>query len=58
MVWNKKHHGAYHFFGHSHGTLKVVDYPKDHHVGSFKMGKDVGVDTNKEYRPYSFEELI
>jgi calcineurin-like phosphoesterase family protein len=50
-VWNKAHYGAWHLFGHSHGTMPP-------------MGKsvDVGVDSpwitgKAEYRPYSFEEL-
>ncbi len=34
-VWNKSHHGAYHLYGHSHGSL-----PEDEGY----LGMDVGVD--------------
>lgn len=44
-VWNKSHHGAYHLYGHSHGTLPP-----------FGKSMDVGVDTNN-YFPYSWEEI-
>ncbi|MCB0745233.1 MAG: hypothetical protein KDC67_15095, partial [Ignavibacteriae bacterium] len=50
-VWNKSHHGSWHLYGHSHGSLPP-------------MGKsvDVGVDApyitgQAEYRPFSFEEI-
>ena len=45
QAWNCQHHGSWHLFGHSHGTLKG-------------MGKsiDVGVDTN-DYYPYSFDQI-
>ena len=36
-VWNKSHHGAWHLYGHSHGSL-----PEDPNALSF----DVGVDPN------------
>lgn len=46
-VWNGSHHGAYHLYGHSHGTL-----PESESKRSF----DVGVDPNG-YFPVSFEEV-
>ncbi len=46
-VWNKSHHGAYHLYGHSHGTL-----PDDPNSLSF----DVGVDCHN-YTPISLEEV-
>jgi len=46
-VWNKSHHGSWHLYGHSHGTL-----PDDPHSLSF----DVGVDC-WEYAPLSYEEV-
>lgn len=46
-VWNKSHRGAWHLYGHSHGSL-----PDDPNSLSF----DVGVDTNNFY-PYSFHEV-
>ncbi len=50
-VWEKHHHGTFHFYGHSHGSLQP-----------FAKSVDVGVDSpyitgKPEYRPYSYEEL-
>jgi len=47
-VWNKSHHGSYHLYGHSHGTLP--DDPKSRSM-------DVGVDTNK-YRPWLLNDIL
>lgn len=47
-VWNKSHHGAIHLYGHSHGTI-------DNNYG---LSMDVGLDTWKEFRPYSITEII
>lgn len=46
-VWNKSHHGAYHLYGHSHGSL-----PDDPNSRSF----DCGVDCHG-YKPISFDEV-
>jgi calcineurin-like phosphoesterase family protein len=46
-VWNKSHHGAYHLYGHSHGSL-----PDDPNSRSF----DCGVDCFNFY-PVSLEEV-
>lgn len=46
-VWNASHHGAWHLYGHSHGSLK-----DDPHALSF----DVGVDCHN-YTPLSFDEV-
>lgn len=46
-VWNKSHYGAWHLYGHSHGSL-----PDDPHALSF----DCGVDCH-HYKPLSFEEV-
>jgi calcineurin-like phosphoesterase family protein len=46
-VWDRLHHGAWHLFGHSHGTL-----PDDPNARSW----DVGVDTNG-LRPVSLDEV-
>lgn len=46
-VWNKSHHGAWHLYGHSHGSL-----PDDPHSLSF----DVGVDCHN-FTPISFEQV-
>jgi len=44
-VWNKSHHGAWHLYGHSHGTLEPIG-----------LSLDVGVDSHN-YFPWSFEEI-
>lgn len=46
-VWNKSHHGAWHLYGHSHGSL-----PDDPHARSL----DVGVDC-WHYRPVSYQQI-
>ena len=46
-VWNRSHHGAYHLFGHSHGTL-----PDDPNALSF----DCGVDCH-EFKPISYKQV-
>jgi calcineurin-like phosphoesterase family protein len=46
-VWNRSHHGSYHLYGHSHGTL-----PDDPHARSF----DVGVDPNGLF-PINIEQV-
>lgn len=47
-VWNKSHHGAWHLYGHSHGSL-----PDDPNARSV----DVGVD-NWDYTPVSYDTLV
>lgn len=49
-VWNKSHHGSIMLFGHSHNTLSPGNY------AAFKT-MDVGVDTNDNLAPYSWEEI-
>ncbi|MEM0999605.1 MAG: phosphoesterase [Bacteroidota bacterium] len=46
-VWNASHHGSWHLYGHSHGTL-----PDDITSLSF----DAGVDCHN-YRPISYAEV-
>jgi calcineurin-like phosphoesterase family protein len=46
QVWNKHHRGAYHLFGHSHGSLK--------HVHGLKV--DVGIN-NWFYRPVEYSTI-
>ena len=46
-VWNKSHHGAFHLYGHSHGSL-----PDDQTMRSF----DVGVDC-WDYYPISYNKV-
>ena len=44
-VWNASHHGSWHFYGHSHGTLPLSG-----------NGVDVGVDC-WDYKPITLEEV-
>lgn len=46
-VWDKSHHGAWHLYGHSHGSL-----PDDPNSLSF----DCGVDCH-DYKPLNFNEV-
>ena len=46
-VWNKAHYGAFHLYGHSHGTLK-----EDPNSRSF----DVGVDS-WNFTPVSYQQI-
>lgn len=46
-VWNRSHYGAWHLYGHSHGSLPPMP-------GSRSL--DVGVDTH-DFRPFHFDEL-
>jgi calcineurin-like phosphoesterase family protein len=46
-VWDKSHHGSWHLYGHSHGSL-----PDDIHSLSF----DVGIN-NHDYEPIEFEQV-
>jgi len=48
-VWNKSHHGTYHLYGHSHGSM-----PDDLESLSF----DVGVDCHPNMEPFSFDEIV
>jgi calcineurin-like phosphoesterase family protein len=52
-VWNKSHHGAYHLYGHSHGTL-----PDDPTSRSFDCGVDTDLFGHKRFTPYSLEEVV
>jgi calcineurin-like phosphoesterase family protein len=45
--WDRQHHGAFHAFGHCHGSF----------TGPNGKSHDVGVDTN-EFKPYSFDEFV
>lgn len=46
-VWNRSHHGAFHLYGHSHGTL-----PDDPNSLSF----DCGVDCHN-FSPINFDQV-
>lgn len=46
-TWPAAHHGAYHFYGHSHGALPGIG-----------LSRDVGVDMpDVDFRPRTFSEL-
>lgn len=47
-VWNKRHHGAIHLYGHSHGSL-----PEDPNA----LSCDVGVDC-WDYKPVHLDEIL
>jgi len=47
VVWNRSFHGSYHFFGHSHGMLKV----------NSKHSVDVGVDC-WDFYPVSVKQIM
>jgi calcineurin-like phosphoesterase family protein len=47
-VWNKRHYGAWHLYGHSHGAL--AEYAND-------MSFDVGVDV-WQFRPIPWEVIV
>ena len=51
-VWNKSHHGAFHLFGHSHGTLDEQPWGRSMDVGVDSAHRLLG-----EYRPFSWEEV-
>lgn len=46
-VWNNVHNGAWMLFGHSHNNLQGVE----------GKSMDVGFDTRKEFKPYSYQEI-
>lgn len=47
LTWNKSHHGSWNIHGHCHGSLKAPPTKR----------MDVGVDTNPNYAPYSYQEV-
>lgn len=51
-VWDKSHHGAYHLYGHSHGTL-----PDEATSRSFDCGVDTELFGHKRFTPYSLDEV-
>lgn len=46
-TWNRMHHGALHFYGHTHGSVPTV---------AAGRGRDIGVDTN-DYYPHNVRDL-
>ena len=46
-VWDRKHHGAYHLYGHSHGSLPPPPG---------ELSIDIGVDCC-DYRPISLDQV-
>ena len=46
-IWNRAHHGAWHLFGHSHGSL-----PDDPH----SLSMDVGINVHN-YVPLEFQDI-
>ena len=63
-VWNKSAKGSWMLYGHSHGNLDEFtplttnpDWIGDQYYIKNYRTMDVGFDTHKEFRPYSFQEL-
>lgn len=52
-VWNESHHGAYHLYGHSHGTL-----PDDPNALSLDVGFDTCLYGHKKYTMYHYDEIV
>lgn len=52
-IWNKRHHGVMHLFGHSHGGLDKITFDKSMDVGMDSAFKRFG-----EYRPFNIKEVI
>lgn len=52
-VWPHSHHGAWHFYGHSHNTL-----PDDPNALSMDVGVDSAHARLRVYRPFEFSELV
>ena len=55
-VWNRKHHGAYHLFGHIHSNATDgTHHPLEHDLGdhAFNVGADV-----RDLEPKTLQELI
>ena len=50
-VWDRKHYGAVHFHGHSHGTLHRIHNRLD-------VGVDMAYKLLGSYRPFSLHEAI
>jgi calcineurin-like phosphoesterase family protein len=47
-IWPSSHHGSWHLYGHSHGSL-----PDDPNA----LSMDVGVDCHPEFAPFGMEEI-
>ena len=51
-VWPRSHHGAWHLYGHSHGSL-----PDDPDARATDVGVDVAADRLGSYRPFGVDEV-
>lgn len=49
-VWDKSHHGSWHLYGHSHGTLRDENYDKN------SLSFDVGTDCHG-FAPISYDRV-
>jgi calcineurin-like phosphoesterase family protein len=50
-VWDRKHYGAIHYHGHSHGELHKIDNRLD-------VGVDSAYKLLGSYRPFALEEAL
>lgn len=66
-VWNKSHRGAYHLYGHSHGSAeqwldKIMPTRKSMDVGIDNAANVLpglsGVQGQDAYRPFSMDEIV
>ena len=48
ISWNGKHYGAWHMFGHVHGTMPVTE----------GLSMDVGIDSHPKFEIYSHDEVV
>ena len=55
-VWNKSHHGTFHAYGHSHGTLPEDPNSRSMDVGLDSVSKRLGGGP-ESYRPVSYHEF-
>mgnify|MGYP001617195805 CR=1 FL=1 len=51
-IWRDAHHGSYHLFSHSHGSM-----PFDENSLSIDVGIDLVYENHLQYHPFSFNEI-
>lgn len=54
-TWNKAHHGSWHLWAHSHGSL-TSDTGENMKTYKHSLSMDVGVDTNNFF-PYTYDDV-
>lgn len=61
-IWDRRHYGAYHCYGHSHGTLPEDPYSLSADVGIDAVASRLAQENETEmlpeyYRPITYEEF-